>query len=329
MRRKTTGILAYFERHNDGFAAKVGYSRAHETYARYRVVYRHLERYIQKKYRRDDIPLSSIRAPFVEGFDTWLRTACGLSSNSVWGYMITLKHVVTLARGEGLLAIDPFASYVNSYTAVDRGYLSEEELVRLMDVPVRTRVEEQVRDLFLFAAFTGLSYVDVKNLREDNVRRFFDGNWWIIVRRHKTGVESNVRLLDVPLRLVEKYRGTQPDGRLFPVPSNNCCNENLQHLAARCGIGKHLTFHVGRHTFATLALNRGMPVETLSRILGHTNIRTTQIYAKITDRKVSADMAALADSLSGVEGAIRRRLNLVPSESAARPCAATDAADCQ
>ena len=92
------------------------------------------------------------------------------------------------------------------------------------------------------------------------------------------------------------------------MPSNNCCNENLQHLAARCGIGKHLTFHVGRHTFATLALNRGMPVETLSRILGHTNIRTTQIYAKITDRKVSADMAALADSLSGVEGAIRRRL---------------------
>ena len=88
MRRKTTGILAYFKRHNDGFAAKVGYSRAHETYARYRVVCRHLTSYIQKKYRRDDIPLSSIRTPFVEGFDTWLRTACGLSSNSVWGYMM-------------------------------------------------------------------------------------------------------------------------------------------------------------------------------------------------------------------------------------------------
>lgn len=308
MTRKTTGILAYFERHNDGFAAKVGYSRAHETYARYRTVYRHLESYIRKKCRRDDIPLSSIRAPFVEGFDTWLRTARGLSPNSVWGYMIALKHIVTLARGEGLLAVDPFASYVNSYTAVDRGYLTEEELVRLMDVPLRTKVEEQVRDLFLFSAFTGLSYVDIRNLRMENVQRFFDGNWWIIVRRHKTGVESNVRLLDVPLRLVEKYRGTLPDGRLFPVPTNNCCNENLQHLATRCGIDKHLTFHVGRHTFATLALNRGMPVETLSRILGHTNIRTTQIYARITDKKVSAEMAALADSLSGVEGAIRRRL---------------------
>lgn len=85
------------------------------------------------------------------------------------------------------------------------------------------------------------------------------------------------------------------------MPSNNCCNVNLGHLAGRCGIRTHLTFHVGRHTFATLALNRGMPMETLSRILGHTNIRTTQIYAKITDKKVSADMAALADSLVGVE----------------------------
>jgi integrase len=308
MRRKTIGILAYFKRHNDGFAAKVGYSRAHETYARYRVVCSHLASYIQKKYRRDDIPLSSIRAPFVEGFDTWLRTACGLSSNSVWGYMIALKHVITLARGEGLLAVDPFASYVNSYTAVDRGYLTEDELVRLMEVPVRTRVEEQVRDLFLFAAFTGLAYVDIKNLREENVQRFFDGNWWILTRRHKTRVESNIRLLDVPLRLVEKYRGTVPDGHIFPVPSNNCCNENLQRLAERCGIKTHLTFHVGRHTFATIALNRGMPIETLSRILGHTNIRTTQIYAKITDRKVSADMAALAGSLAAVEADICRKI---------------------
>ena len=243
--------------------------------------------------------------------------------------MIALKHIFTLARNEGLMHIDPFATYVNSYTGVDRGYLSEGELVRLMEVPAATKMEEVVRDLFFFAAFTGLSYIDIKGLREENVQRFFDGNLWIIVRRHKTQVPSNVRLLEVPSRLVEKYRGTLPDGRLFPVPSNNCCNENLQRLAGRCGIRTHLTFHVGRHTFATLALNKGMPIETLSRILGHTNIRTTQIYAKITDKKVSADMAALADSLAPVEGAIRRSLNLVPSESATPPCAATDAADCQ
>ena len=301
MGRKTTGILELFNRHNESFAARVGYGRAHETFARYQIVCKHLESYIRKKYRKDDIPLTAIRSSFVSGFDTWLRTESHLAPNTVWGYMIALKHIFTLARNEGLMTLNPFATYVNSYTAVDRGYLSEEELVRLMEVEAATPVEEQVRDLFLFAAFTGLSYIDIRNLKEENIQKHFDGNWWILIRRHKTQVESNIRLLDVPLRLVEKYRGTRADGRIFPVPSNNCCNENLQHLAARCGIRTHLTFHVGRHTFATLALNRGMPVETLSRILGHTNIRTTQIYAKITDRKVSADMAALADSLSAVE----------------------------
>ena len=301
MKKNPTGILELFERHNDTFAAKVGYGRVRETYARYCIVQKHLTAYIRKRYRQPDIPLADIRAPFVEGFDTWLRTERHLAPNSVWGYMIALKHIFTLARNEGLMTPNPFASYVNSYTGVDRGYLSEEELVRLMQVETVTPVEAQVRDLFLFSAFTGLAYVDIKNLREENVQRFFDGNWWILTRRHKTQIESHIRLLDVPLRLVEKYRGTLPDGHLFPVPSNNCCNENLQRLAKRCGIKPHLTFHVGRHTFATIALNRGMPVESLIRILGHTNIRTTQIYAKITDKKIRADMAALADSLSRVE----------------------------
>ena len=301
MGRKTTGILELFRRHNEEYAARVGHGRAHETFARYQIVCKHLEAYIRKKYRKDDLPLTGIRSSFVSGFDTWLRKECQLAPNSVWGYMIALKHIFTLARNEGLMTLNPFASYVNSYTAVDRGYLSEEDLVKLMGVETVTRVEEQVRDLFLFSAFTGLAYVDIKNLREEHLQKFFDGHWWILTRRHKTQVESNIRLLDVPLRLVEKYRGTMPDGHLFPVPSNNCCNENLQRLAERCGIKTHLTFHVGRHTFATLALNRGMPVESLSRILGHTNIRTTQIYAKITDKKISADMAALASGLSAVE----------------------------
>ncbi len=224
MREKVIGIVELFQRHNDEFAARVGHGRARETFARYQIVCKHLEAYVKKRYRCDDLALKKIRSSFVSGFDIWLRKECGLAPNSVWAYMIALKHIFTLARNEGLMTVNPFASYVNSYSAVDRGYLSEEELVRLMEIPVRTPMEEQVRDLFLFAAFTGLSYVDVKNLREDNVRRFFDGNWWIIVRRHKTGVESNVRLLDVPLRLVEKYRGTQPDGRLFPVPATRTCS---------------------------------------------------------------------------------------------------------
>jgi len=309
MKKKATGILELFDRHNDEFAAKVGFGRTYGTYVRYRTVFRHLQSYVRQRYRCDDVPLNRIGASFVGGFDAWLRMERHLAPNSVWGYMITLKHIFALARNEGMMTVNPFSSYVNSYTGVDRGYLSEEELVRLMAVPAKGEVEERVRDLFLFSCFTGLSYVDIKSLREENIQQFFDGCWWVIVRRHKTHVESNVRLLDVPLRLVEKYKGRVGGGAVFPVPSNNCCNVHLHALGSRCGFRTHLTFHVGRHTFATLALNRGMPVETLSRILGHTNIRTTQIYAKITNRKISEDMARLSAGLTGVESDLCRLLS--------------------
>ena len=308
MRKTTIGVLAYFARHNAEYARRVGNSRAWGSFARYQTVYGHLERYVREQCRRDDIPLNSLRASFVTGFDTWLRVQRHLSPNSVWGYMITLKHVLSLARDENLLMVNPFASYINAYTPVDRGYLTEEELVRLMQEPAVSGVEELVRDLFLFSAFTCLSYIDIRNLRTEHLRQLFDGNWWIVMRRHKTRVESDVRLLDVPLRLIEKYRDASPGGQLFPVPSNNCCNGHLHALERRCGFRTHLTFHVGRHTFATLALNRGMPVETLSRILGHTNIRTTQIYARITNKKISQDMAILAESLSKVENDICKKL---------------------
>ncbi len=301
MKRKSIGILDYFARHNDAFSAKVGFSRTAGTYERYRIVYRHLKTFVKDTHARDDVPITELRCSFIDEFDVWLRSERGLSPNSVWGYMTVFKHIISLARNEGLIVINPFSSYINAYSPVDRGYLSEDELVKLMAIPARTEIEDVVRDMFLFAAFTGLSYIDVRNLREDNVQRRFDGNWWIITRRQKTRVESNIRLLDVPLRIIDKYRGSMPDERLFPMPSNNCCNENLEKLASRCDIRIHLTFHVGRHTFATLALNRGMPIETLSSILGHTNIRTTQIYAKITNKKISEDMAALADKIKDLK----------------------------
>ena len=308
MGKVDTGILEYFERHNLSYAEKVGNSRALSSFARYQTVYGHLQQYVRVCCRKEDLLLRSVSPAFVNRFDRYLRVDRGLAPNTVWGYMITLKHVLGLAKREQRLKGDPFAGYVNSYTPADRGYLSEEELLRLMQEPPASAVEELVRDVFLFSAFTGLSYVDIKELRAENLRMLFDGNWWIVTRRHKTRVESNVRLLDVPLRLIEKYRDAAPDGRLFPVPSNNCCNEHLHELERRCGFRTHLTFHVGRHTFATLALNRGMPIETLSRILGHTNIRTTQIYARITDKKISLDMAVLAQGLLQVEQDICGRL---------------------
>lgn len=304
MKNDSFGVLSLFDRQIKDLESGVGYYRTYETLKHYRVVRKHLSAYIQKQYDRSEMPFGEIRHAFVIGFDTWMRKELSLSPNSVWGYMTILKHICTLARNEGLMGINPFASYVNRYTKVDRGYLNEEEISRLASVDTSSYTQELVRDLFVFSAFTGLSYIDIKGLRKENIHCLFDGNWWIVKRRQKTKVESSVRLLEVPLKLVRKWNGSATDGHLFPVPSNTCCNKTLRILTKRCGIDRRVTFHVGRHTFATLALNRGLPIESLSSILGHTNIRTTQIYAKITRKKISEDMVLLAQGISEMEKSI-------------------------
>ena len=296
MRRKQEGILSYFARHNRDFSKKVGYSRAPSTYARYKVVYGHLSEYVQKRYKRDDVLLSALRVSLIERFDIWLRKNCKLSPNSVWVYMIALKHIFKLAQNEGLMNENPFASYINSFTTVDRGYLTEEELQRILQFEPTSGTEARVRDLFVFSAFTGLSYSDIKDLSWENVRTLFDGQTWLVTRRRKTNTPSNILLLDIPRRLMERH-GNRQATRIFSVPSNNCCNEYLAGIGRKCDIPTHISFHIARHTFATLSLSKGVPIETLSAVLGHTNIRTTQIYAKITNKKISEDMAAFADRI--------------------------------
>lgn len=178
-----------------------------------------------------------------------------------------------------------------------------------MDTEMPDRTHELVRDLFLFSTFTGLSYSDVKNLTNDNLQTFFDGNLWIITRRKKTNTESNIRLLDVPRCIIEKYKGMTKDNKVFPMPSNTTCNKKLKTIAKLCGIKAHLTYHVSRHSAATTTLlSNGVPIETVSRLLGHTNIKTTQIYAKITAQKISQDMEQLSEKLEDMEKCICRSI---------------------
>jgi site-specific recombinase XerD len=216
--------------------------------------------------------------------------------------MIVLKHIISIARNTGLLPFNPFAGYINSPENVDRDYLTKEEIQTLMDAPMKNKICELVRDLFVFSVFTGLSYADVKKLTTDNLQTFFDGNLWIITRRRKTNTDSNIRLLDVPKRIIEKYEGLSGDNCVFPVPSNSCCNEKLKKIGKQCGIKTRLTYHVSRHSAATtILLSNGVPIETVNRILGHTNIKTTQIYARITNQKISRDMESLSHKLRDME----------------------------
>ena len=183
---------------------------------------------------------------------------------------------------------------------VDRGFLTNEEIQLMYRKEFVSERLEQIRDLFIFSCYTGLSFIDVAQLSEDNLKLWGDGHWWLNCHRQKTKVPFNIMLLDIPLQIIEKYKPKRRNGLLFHVPTNQKCNEYLKEIAALCGINKNLTFHMARHTFATtITLGNGVPIETVSKMLGHTNIKTTQIYARITDQKVGSDMEVLAAKING------------------------------
>lgn len=299
---KRDTFLTLFAKHNQEFSRKVGYNRAQGTYSKYCTLYKHMESYIKQEYKRNDIFLKELNLAFINGFEHYLRTERSCSTNTIWMYMIGVKHIVAIARNSGQLAINPFAGYLISPEPKDRGFLSKEELNLLVNAKMKNAQHELVRDLFVFSCFCGLSYSDVKNLTKDNLKTSFDGHLWIITRRQKTNTDSSIRLLEVPKRIIEKYKGYCRDNRLFPVPSNSACNNILKQIAKQCGIKTRLTYHVSRHTFGTLlTISQGVPIETVSRMMGHTNIKTTQIYAKITKEKISQDMEILSHKLESME----------------------------
>jgi integrase len=294
--KKHDKLLCYFNRHNEDYQKLVGHSRSNKSYHRYLVVCKHLRNFILTAYQREDMAIDRVSLQTILAFEQYLRVDRGLRNNTVWVYMIAFKHILKLARAEGFIPTDPFASYTNRFQQVDRGYLTEEELQRILLFQTDNPMQAHVRDLFVFSVFTGLSYADVKALRWDNVRTLFDGQTWIVTRRRKTNTPSNLLLLDIPRQIMVRS-GSREAEHVFNVPSNSCCNDHLIDMGHRCGIVTHLTFHIARHTFATLSLSKGVPIETLSSILGHTNIRTTQIYAKITNKKISEDMTAFAEKI--------------------------------
>ena len=289
-------VLYMFNKHNEDFRKMVGHGRSLKSCQRYEVVYRHLRTFIRTRYQLEDIRVKYVTIKLIQAFEQYLRVDLGLKNNTVWVYMIAFKHIIELARAAGAIRTDPFLTFKNRFEQVERGYLTEEELQRILLFQTDNPMQAHVRDLFVFAAFTGLSYADVKALRWENVRTLFDGQTWIVTRRRKTNTPSNLLLLDIPRKIMA--RSGQPDAKqVFYVPSNTCCNDYLVDMGQRCSIATRITFHIARHTFATLSLSKGVPIETLSSILGHTNIRTTQIYAKITNKKISEDMTALAEKI--------------------------------
>ncbi|MFS2871689.1 site-specific integrase [Phocaeicola dorei] len=295
-------LLELFRSHNEDVKKLVGISKSAATYAKYDRCMRRLEAFMQSKYRIKDIALKEITHVFITDFETYLRTECGCNENTTAKFMQTFRMIVIVAKNNGWIFADPFVNYKIRLKRVDRGYLTEQELHKILKKKFTCKRLEQVRDVFIFACFTGLAYIDVRNLTKDNIRTSFDGKPWIMTARQKTDTAVNVPLLKVPQAILKKYEDKLPNGLLLPVLSNQKLNSYLKEIGDLCGISKNITFHLARHTFATtMTLAKGVPIETVSKMLGHTNIQTTQIYARITSDKISRDMQALSGKLDEIE----------------------------
>ena len=295
-------LLDIFQKHNEDTLKLVGISKSAATYQKYEVTRKHIQKFLLLKYKLADISLKEIKHMFLCDFEIYLMTTAGCNANTTAKFMQFFKRIILIARNNGLITIDPFANYKIRLAKVDRGYLPQEDIEKLLKKHYSTKRFELVRDIFVFSCFTGLAYIDVKNLNDKSVRTSFDGMLWIMTKRQKTNVQSNILLLDVPKMILEKYKGKSPDNKLLPILSNQKMNAYLKEIGDLCEIDKELTFHLARHTFATtVTLAKGVPIETVSKMLGHTNIKTTQIYARITDSKISNDMQELAGKLEGIE----------------------------
>ncbi|MFT6931286.1 MAG: integrase [Sediminicola sp.] len=290
-------VLKEFQNHNDKVENLVGKDFAPGTAERYRTAKKHVEDYIKLEYKVTDLPFKEVDHKFISGLEYYLKTERNCSHNTALKYITNFKKIVRIAFANDWIKKDPFLHWKARLKIVDREFLTEKELQDMVDKRLLIGRLEQVKDIFLFSCFTGLAYSDVKKLSKNDVVIGIDGHKWIKIKRSKTDTRSSIPILPTASDILEKYE-QHPEvldqGKLLPVLSNQKMNAYLKEIADVCAISKNLTFHLARHTFATtVTLSNGVPIESVSKMLGHKSLRTTQHYAKILDRKVSEDMEIL------------------------------------
>jgi site-specific recombinase XerD len=290
-------LLDIFKEHNRQMKVLIGKEYAPLTYVRFETSFRHTQNFIKWKYKQDDIDIKKLDFYFINEFAFWLKSVRNCNQNSTIKYLSNFKKIVNFCIKNGWIIRNPFVGFKMIKKDVVREILTLEEMQTMSaKVFVSERVN-QVRDIFLLCCYTGLAYADVKKLKRSEIVKGIDGERWIFTSRQKTETPSRIPILAPALELIDKY-SDHPDciskNILLPVLSNQKMNAYLKEIADVCGIEKELTFHIARHTFATtITLSNGVPIETVSKMLGHKSLRTTQIYAKVLDLKVSEDMQRL------------------------------------
>ncbi|GHT14751.1 tyrosine recombinase [Bacteroidia bacterium] len=293
-------LIKYFTQYIEAFKKRVGLIRKPATLFDLQNALRHLSNFIRKKYKLTDIPFCSLNFSFIESYDFYLRVELQLKPNTILAITSKLRRMANHAFNEGIIACDPFCGYAPQRPKPEQKYLTRTELNKIMTTPLDRPNRYLIRDMFIFSCFTGLGYRDMYNLTEKNIIPANDGVLWIKANRQKTGALCCIPLMDIPLKIIGKYSGLTKNGKLFPMISNEKTNKNLRKIGEICGLERRLTFHAGRHTYASeITLSQGVPIESVSSMLGHSDLRSTRIYAKITNEKMNEDMKKLEMRIKG------------------------------
>jgi len=295
-------LLNVFSEHNSQMKSLIGNGFKPNTLKGYTTSISHISAYLKQELAVDDIEVRDIDHAFVAGYAFFLRSSLGCSEVSAAKYIKHFRKITKICIAHRWIENDPFAFYKNREKARPQFFRTKDELGRIESKKFGTARLEQVRDIFVFCCYTGLSYADVRKLRHSDIAKGVDGKLWILTSREKTETSSNIPLLAIPLQIIDRYRDYPPSAAkdlLLPVLSNQKMNSYLKEIAVLCGINKEITFHLSRHTFATtVTLANNVPIETVSKMLGHTDIKTTQHYAKLLDTRIAHDMAQLDEKLN-------------------------------
>ncbi len=297
-------LIKIFEEHNADMQKRIGIDYSKSTVTKYNTTVKHLKSYLIEKYQKQDIKFSEINNRFVTGYESYLKVEKQIGHNTTMKYITIFKKIIKIAMANDWLKKDPFTNFKITVKKTERPFLTEEELNILINKKFKIKRLEVVKDMFLFSCFTGLAHSDLKKLTKENIKIGADGKRWVMVNRTKTDSSSHIPLLPITEMLIEKYKNHPQcvvKGVLLPVMTNQKMNAYLKEIADICEIDKKLTTHIARHTFATtVTLNNDVPIETVSKMLGHSSIKMTKIYAKLLDKKVSRDMEHLHDKFNMV-----------------------------
>lgn len=298
--RKT--VLTLFQEHNEQVKERIGKEYALATYKRFETTQTHFRNFLLYRYKQNDMHFKQLDMKLLNDFDTYLKNVKKCCHNSALKYIKLFKKIVRLAIVTDLLEKDPFMNFRGKVQEVERDFLTWQELEVIEKKEFVIPRLDLVRDIFVFSCYTGLAYVDVASLTPADITKDRDGEFWLHILRTKTKGRTQVLLLPKAMEIIKKYKHypvNESESKLLPSFSNQKMNAYLKEIADLCKVNKHLTFHSARHTFATtVTLSNGVPIETVSAMLGHKNIRTTQIYARILKEKIGVDMKALKVKLA-------------------------------